>query len=67
MCFGTAFHIFLVKSIMEEMGLKLMVSLPAEYKRRTRSTDPIGDEEDTGAVVDPNNVWREDIVDVVGE
>ena len=54
-------------SIMEKMGLELMVSLSAEHKRRTRSTDPIGYDENVVTVVDPKDVWREDIVDVVKE
>ena len=49
---------------MEEMGLELMVCLPAEHKRRTILTDPIGYDEDVVTVVDPRDVWREDIVDV---
>jgi hypothetical protein len=50
---------------MDEMGLELMVCLPAEHKRRTRSTHPIGCDKDVVTVVDPRDVWRVDIVDVV--
>ncbi len=40
------------------------MSLPSEYKRRTRSTDPIGPDEDVVTVVDPRDVvWKDDIVD----
>ena len=59
------FPYLLGNSITEEMGLELTVCLPVEYKRCTRSTDLIGDDEDIVTVVDPKNVWKEDIVDVV--
>ena len=62
--FRDCFPYLLGNSIMEEMGLGLMVCLPAEHKRRTRSTDPIGYDEDVVTVVNPRDVGREDIVDV---
>ena len=63
--FRDCFPFLLGNSIMDEMGLELMACLPAEHNRRTRSTDPIGYDEDVVTVVDPKDVWREDIVDVV--
>ena len=48
---------------MEELGLEIVVSLPTEYQRLTRSTDPIGPDEDVVTIVDPRNDWKDDIVD----
>ena len=39
--FQDCFPYLLDNSIMEEMGLELMVFVPAEHKRCARSTDPI--------------------------
>ena len=61
--FRNCFPYLLGNSIMEELGLKIVVSLPTEYQRRTRSTDPIGPDADVVTIVDLRNAWKDIIAD----